>query len=93
MCLAAAGASFADVVDLTSFHTDMRDLPLFMQVRKLGYLSAPAAGMDGGRRPHMLGGAPGYITWKSKAAPLPVLPAAETNRAEGSNVQKTRRPR
>ncbi len=31
--LAAAGAGFADVVDVTSFHTDMRDLPLYMQIR------------------------------------------------------------
>lgn len=31
--LRAAGASFNDVVDVTSFHTDMRDLPLYMQVR------------------------------------------------------------
>ena len=31
--LAAAGASMSDIVDLTSFHTDMRDLPTFMQVK------------------------------------------------------------
>lgn len=31
--LRAAGASFDEVVDVTSFHTDMRDLPLYMQVR------------------------------------------------------------
>lgn len=31
--LGAAGFSFADVVDVTSFHTDMRDLPLYMKVR------------------------------------------------------------
>mgnify|MGYP000193234389 CR=1 FL=1 len=31
--LAAAGASMQDIVDLTSFHTDMRDLPIFMQVK------------------------------------------------------------
>ena len=31
--LSAAGASLRDVVDLTTFHTDMRDLPLFMRVR------------------------------------------------------------
>lgn len=31
--LEAAGASFDDIVDVTSFHTDMRDLPLYMQVR------------------------------------------------------------
>lgn len=31
--LAAAGASMDDIVDLTSFHTDMRDLQIFMQVK------------------------------------------------------------
>ena len=31
--LQAAGASLADVVDLTTFHTDMRELKLFMQVK------------------------------------------------------------
>ncbi len=31
--LAAAGASFDDVVEMTTFHTDMRDLALFMQVK------------------------------------------------------------
>lgn len=74
LVLAAAGASFADVVDLTSFHTDMRDLPLFMQVRNR-YLSAhplPAWTAVGA---HMLGGAPGYIVEIKAVA---VLPAAET---------------
>jgi enamine deaminase RidA (YjgF/YER057c/UK114 family) len=33
LVLEAADASLNDVVDLTTFHTDMRDLPLFMQVR------------------------------------------------------------
>lgn len=28
-----AGGSFADLVEVTSYHTDMRDLPLYMQVR------------------------------------------------------------
>lgn len=32
--LAAAGATMDDVVDMVSFHTDMRDLPLFIQVRE-----------------------------------------------------------
>ena len=71
---AAAGASFADVVDLTSFHTDMRDLPLFMQVRNR-YLKAhplPAWTAVGA---HMLGGAPGYIVEIKAVA---VVPAAET---------------
>ncbi|MDP2609115.1 MULTISPECIES: RidA family protein [unclassified Oceanobacter] len=31
--LESAGGSFGDLVEMTSFHTDMRDLPLFMQVR------------------------------------------------------------
>lgn len=31
--LETAGFDFGDVVDVTSFHTDMRDLPLYMQVR------------------------------------------------------------
>jgi len=58
--LSAAGASLRDVVDLTTFHTDMRDLPLFMQVRDR-YLHAhplPAWTAVGA---HMLGGEAGYI--------------------------------
>lgn len=31
--LAAAGATMDDVVDMVSYHTDMRDLGLFIQVR------------------------------------------------------------
>ncbi|HKE38694.1 MAG TPA: RidA family protein [Casimicrobiaceae bacterium] len=31
--LEEAGATMADIVDLTSFHTDMRELALFMQVK------------------------------------------------------------
>lgn len=31
--LAAAGATFDDVVDMVTYHTDMRDLPLFIQVK------------------------------------------------------------
>lgn len=38
--LHAAGADFDDIVDVTSFHTDMRDLPLYMQVRDR-YFSGP----------------------------------------------------
>lgn len=57
--LAAAGATMADIVDLTSFHTDMRDLPLFMQVKDRyltrDYPAWTAVGASG------LGGAPGYI--------------------------------
>ncbi|KWZ33342.1 RidA family protein [Burkholderia anthina] len=58
--LEAGGASLDDVVDLTTFHTDMRDLPLFMQVRDR-YLRAhpkPAWTAVGAQ---MLGGAPGYL--------------------------------
>ncbi|OUL88211.1 RidA family protein [Paraburkholderia hospita] len=60
LVLSAAGASMNDVVEITSFHTDMRDLPLFMQVRDR-YLTAhplPAWTAVGA---HMLGGTPGYI--------------------------------
>jgi len=31
--LAAAGADFSDVVDLVTYHTEMRDLALFMKVK------------------------------------------------------------
>ncbi|MBI4692909.1 MAG: RidA family protein [Gammaproteobacteria bacterium] len=31
--LTAAGATFDDVVDMTTYHLDMRDLQLFMQVK------------------------------------------------------------
>ncbi len=58
--LEAAGATLSDVVDVTSFHTDMRDLPLFMGVRDR-YLNThplPAWTAVGA---HMLGGAAGYI--------------------------------
>ncbi|MBV8623429.1 MAG: RidA family protein [Herbaspirillum sp.] len=60
LILETAGATLADVVDLTTFHTDMRDLPLFMKVRNRYFTAHPlppwtAIGA------HMLGGAPGYI--------------------------------
>lgn len=60
LVLEAAGASLADVVDLTSFHTDMRDLPLFMQVRNRYFCSHPLPAWTAVGA-HMLGGAPGYI--------------------------------
>ncbi|EJL85783.1 putative translation initiation inhibitor, yjgF family [Herbaspirillum sp. CF444] len=60
LVLEAAGASLADVVDLTSFHTDMRDLPLFMQVRNRYFRSHPLPAWTAVGA-HMLGGAPGYI--------------------------------
>lgn len=58
--LEAAGGTLADIVDVTTFHTDMRDLPLFMEVRDR-YLNThplPAWTAVGA---HMLGGAAGYI--------------------------------
>lgn len=58
--LEAAGASLADVVDLTSFHTDMRDLPLFMQVRDRYFHAHPRSAWTAVGA-HMLGGSPGYI--------------------------------
>ncbi|MEF9442041.1 RidA family protein [Burkholderia sp. MS389] len=58
--LEAAGASFDDVVDLTTFHTDMRDLPLFMQVRDRYFHAHPRPAWTAVGA-HMLGGAPGYI--------------------------------
>jgi enamine deaminase RidA (YjgF/YER057c/UK114 family) len=68
--LEAAGATLNDVVDVTSFHTDMRDLPLFMEVRDR-YLNThplPAWTAVGA---HMLGGAAGYIVEIKAVAVLP----------------------
>ena len=57
--LSAAGATFADVVDVTSFHTDMRDLPLYMQVRDRYFTgNYPAWTAIGAAQ---LCGAPGYF--------------------------------
>lgn len=70
LVLTTAGASLSDVVDLTTFHTDMRDLPLFMQVRDR-YLTThplPAWTAVGA---HMLGGAAGYIVEIKAVAVLP----------------------
>ncbi|ABO58759.1 RidA family protein [Burkholderia vietnamiensis] len=58
--LEAGGATLADVVDLTTFHTDMRDLPLFMQVRDRYFHAHPRPAWTAVGA-HMLGGAPGYI--------------------------------
>ena len=57
--LSAAGATMEDIVDLTSFHTDMRDLPLFMQIKDR-YLQRdfPAWTAIGAAS---LCGSPGYI--------------------------------
>ena len=59
LVLEAAGASMDDIVDLTTFHTDMRELALFMQVRDR-YLKRdfPAWTAIGAAS---LGGQPGYI--------------------------------
>jgi enamine deaminase RidA (YjgF/YER057c/UK114 family) len=55
----AAGAQMSDIVDLTTFHTDMRDLQLFMKVKDR-YLTKdfPAWTAIGAAS---LGGAAGYI--------------------------------
>ncbi|HDR9224474.1 TPA: RidA family protein [Burkholderia vietnamiensis] len=58
--LEAGGATLADLVDLTTFHTDMRDLPLFMQVRDRYFHAHPRPAWTAVGA-HMLGGAPGYI--------------------------------
>ncbi len=57
--LEAGGATMNDIVDLTSFHDDMRDLSLFMQVKDR-YLTCdfPAWTAIGAAQ---LCGAPGYI--------------------------------
>ena len=57
--LAAAGAQMSDIVDLTSFHIDMRELQLFMKVKDR-YLTRdfPAWTAIGAAQ---LCGAPGYI--------------------------------
>jgi enamine deaminase RidA (YjgF/YER057c/UK114 family) len=59
LVLEAAGASLSDVVDLTTFHTDMRDLPLFMQVRDR-YLTTDPLPAWTAVGAHMLGGSAGY---------------------------------
>ncbi|MNT02927.1 RutC family protein YjgH [compost metagenome] len=74
LVLEAAGASLADVVDLTSFHTDMRDLPLFMQVRNRYFKAHPLPAWTAVGA-HMLGGTPGYIVEIKAVA---VLPAGQT---------------
>ena len=58
--LEAAGAGFDDIVDVTSYHTDMRDLPLYMQVRDRYFTgnSHPAWTAIGAAQ---LCGAPGYF--------------------------------
>lgn len=60
LVLEAAGATLGDVVDLTTFHTDMRDLPLFMQVRDRYFTTDPLPAWTAVGA-HMLGGSAGYI--------------------------------
>jgi enamine deaminase RidA (YjgF/YER057c/UK114 family) len=60
LVLEAAGAMLSDVVDVTTFHTDMRDLPLFMEVRDR-YLRTDPLPAWTAIGAHMLGGAAGYI--------------------------------
>ncbi|HKR40687.1 MAG TPA: RidA family protein [Paraburkholderia sp.] len=60
LVLEAAGASMSDVIDLTTFHTDMRDLPLFMQVRDRYFMTDPLPAWTAVGA-HMLGGTAGYI--------------------------------
>lgn len=67
--LAAAGAQMNDIVDLTTFHTDMRDLQLFMKVKDR-YLTQdfPAWTAIGAAS---LGGASGYLIEIKAVAVLP----------------------
>lgn len=68
--LAAAGADFNDIVDVTSFHTDMRDLPLYMQVRDRYFIGPqrPAWTAIGAAA---LCGQPGYFLEVKAIAVLP----------------------
>jgi enamine deaminase RidA (YjgF/YER057c/UK114 family) len=65
----AAGAAMHDIVDLTTFHTDMRDLTLFMKVRDRylteDYPTWTAIGASA------LGGVPGLIVELKAIAVLP----------------------
>lgn len=60
LVLETAGASLADVVDLTSYHTDLRDQPLFMLVRDRYFTTHPKPAWTA-IGAHMLCGIPGYI--------------------------------
>jgi enamine deaminase RidA (YjgF/YER057c/UK114 family) len=68
--LDAAGATLADIVDVTTFHTDMRDLPLFMQVRDRYLVTHPLPAWTAVGA-HMLGGTAGYIVEIKAIAVLP----------------------
>ena len=57
--LQEAGGRFEDIVDVTSFHTDMRDLPLYMKIRDRYFTkNYPAWTAIGAAS---LCGAPGYF--------------------------------
>jgi len=58
--LEKAGGTLEDIVDLSTFHTDMRDLPLFIKVRNQYLTSYPLPAWTA-TGAHMLGGGPGYI--------------------------------
>ena len=66
----SAGATMNDIVDLTTFHTDMRDLALFMKVKDR-YLTKdfPAWTAIGASA---LGGVPGLIVEIKAIAILPL---------------------
>lgn len=57
--LEEAGLDFEDLVEMTSYHTDMRDLPLFMQVRDRYLKGVHVAWTAIGAA--QLCGAPGYF--------------------------------
>lgn len=58
--LEAGGATFDDVVDVLSFHTDMRDLPLYMEVRNDYITNADSYPTWTAIGSSMLGGQAGY---------------------------------
>lgn len=67
--LREAGASFEHIADITSFHTDMRDLPLYMKIRDRYFTkSYPAWTAIGAAS---LCGAPGYFLEVKAIAILP----------------------
>ena len=68
--LSAAGADFNDVVDVTSFHTDLRDLPLYMQVRDR-YFTGPQRPAWTAIGAAALCGQPGYFLEVKAVAVLP----------------------
>ncbi|KAA0875494.1 RidA family protein [Nitrincola tapanii] len=59
--LAEVGARFADIVDVTSYHTDMRDLPLYMKVRDQYFTDPNSAPCWTAIGAASLCGAPGYF--------------------------------